>query len=175
MDKLGALDAGFLYNESDRSPQHVASLQIMELPAGVEAKPFVDGLKHFLLQRIHLVPYLTNKLQMVPFALDHPVWIRDAEFSIDNHIYTDAVPAPGGKRELEEKVAELHSQVMDRSKPLWEIYVLTGLEGGRIAYYNRVHHACMDGMAGQAATQWPGIVHGVGSQHFRCVQNPCTG
>ena len=153
LDKLGALDAGFLYNESDRSPQHVASLQIMELPEGVEAKPFVDGLKRFLLQRIHLVPYLTNKLQMVPFALDHPVWIRDVEFSIDNHIYTDAVPAPGGRRQLEEKVAELHSQVMDRSKPLWEIYVLTGLEGGRIAYYNRVHHACMDGMAGQAATQ----------------------
>lgn len=153
MDKLGALDAGFLYNESDRSPQHVASLQIMELPAGVEAKPFVDGLKRFLLQRIHLVPYLTNKLQMVPFALDHPVWIRDAEFSIDNHVYTDTVSAPGGRRQLEEKVAELHSQVMDRSKPLWEIYVLTGLEGGRIAYYNRVHHACMDGMAGQAATQ----------------------
>ncbi|MCZ6644182.1 MAG: wax ester/triacylglycerol synthase family O-acyltransferase [Gammaproteobacteria bacterium] len=153
MNKLSALDAGFLYNETDRSPQHVASLQIMELPAGMATDTFIDGLKRFLLKRIHLVPYLTNKLQWVPFALDHPVWIRDCEFSIDNHVYTDAVAAPSGRRQLEEKVATLHSQRMDRKKPLWEIVVLTGLEGGHIAYYNRVHHACMDGMAGQAATQ----------------------
>ncbi|MCZ6854369.1 MAG: wax ester/triacylglycerol synthase family O-acyltransferase [Gammaproteobacteria bacterium] len=153
LDKLGALDAGFLYNESDRSPQHVASVQIMQLPENLAAEQFIHGLKGFLLQRIHLVPYLTNKLQQVPFDLDHPVWVRDAAFSIDNHVYTDVVAAPGGRRQLEEKVAQLHSRVMDRGKPLWEIHVLTGLEGGHIAYYNRVHHACMDGMAGQAATQ----------------------
>ena len=90
---------------------------------------------------------------MVPFELDHPVWVRDPDFAIDNHVRTTEVPAPGGRLELEAAIAKLHEQPLDRSRPLWDLWVLTGLEGGRIAYYNRSHHACLDGMAGQVMLQ----------------------
>tara|TARA_Y100001933_G_scaffold117806_1_gene117736 strand:- start:677 stop:2185 length:1509 start_codon:yes stop_codon:yes gene_type:complete len=151
--KLAGLDAGFLYNETPRSPQHIASVQVLELPDGVDTARFVADLKQLLLDRIHLVSYFTNKLQFVPFQLDHPVWVRDADFDIDRHVLQAEVASPGGRAEFEAKIAELHAQPLDRSKPLWELWVLTGLEGGRIAYYNRVHHACLDGVSGQAAIE----------------------
>ena len=150
MYKLGALDAGFLYNETARSPQSIASVQILELPEGVGEDQFIADLKSLLMSRIHLVPYFTNKLQAVPFNLDHPVWVRDLTFDIDNHIKRLEIAAPGGKQELEAAIAKLHETVLDRGRPLWDLWVLTGLEGGRVAYYNRAHHACLDGMAGQA-------------------------
>lgn len=153
MYKLAGLDAGFLYNETPRAPQHIASIQVLELPDGVSTTQFMADLKALLLERAHLIPYFTNKLQFVPFQLDHPVWVRDADFDIDRHVLHAEVASPGGREALEAKIAELHAQPLDRSKPLWELWVLTGLEGGRIAYYNRVHHACLDGVSGQAAVE----------------------
>jgi WS/DGAT/MGAT family acyltransferase len=151
--KLAGLDAGFLYNETPRAPQHIASVQVLELPDGVNTTTFIADLKRLLLDRAHLVSYFTNKLQFVPFQLDHPVWVRDDRFHIDNHVRHAEVASPGGRAEFEAKVAELHARPLDRSRPLWELWVLTGLEGGRIAYYNRVHHACLDGVSGQAAVE----------------------
>ncbi len=153
MYKLAGLDAGFLYNETPRAPQHIASIQVLELPDGVSTPEFIADLKQLLLDRAHLVSYFTNKLQFVPFQLDHPVWVRDRNFDIDNHVLHAEVASPGGRAELEAKIAELHARPLDRSRPLWELWVLTGLEGGRIAYYNRVHHACLDGVSGQAAIE----------------------
>lgn len=158
MYKLSATDAGFLYAETPLCPMHVASVQVMALPDGVSEDEFIASLKPFIAARKHLVPYLTNRLQATPFDLDHPLWVRDPEFDIERHIYRVDVPAPGGQAELERTIAELHATPMDRSRPLWEIAVLCGLADGdgsrnrRVAYYNRVHHACLDGMAGQAAT-----------------------
>lgn len=153
MYKLAGLDAGFLYNETPRAPQHIASVQILELPAGANLDDFIANLKSLLVTRAHLVPYFTNKLQPMPFAVDHPVWVRDAAFDIDNHVLHYEVAAPGGRAELEAAIAELHARPLDRSRPLWELWVLSGLEGGHIAYYNRVHHACLDGVSGQAAIE----------------------
>lgn len=153
MYKLAGLDAGFLYNETPRAPQHIASIQVLELPDGVSTTDFIADLKALLLERAHLVPYFTNRLQAVPFQIDHPVWVRDASFDIDNHVLHAEVDSPGGRAEFEAKIAELHARPLDRSKPLWELWVLTGLEGGRVAYYNRVHHACLDGVSGQAAVE----------------------
>jgi WS/DGAT/MGAT family acyltransferase len=116
----------------------------------MDVEAFVAGVKKLLLDRIHLVPYFTNRLQFVPFNLDHPVWVRDTDFDIDNHVHTIEVPAPGGQKELEAVIARLHETRLDRSKPLWDLWVLTGLEGGHVAYYNRAHHACLDGVSGQA-------------------------
>ena len=152
MYKLSGLDAGFLYNETERCPQHVASVQILELPDGMDEDTFIEDLKAFFLSRLHLVPYLTNKLVETPFLADHPVWVADSDFDIDRHILRIDVPAPGGRAELEAVVAALHEERFDRSRPLWRTVVLCGLEGGRIAYYSGAHHACLDGMAGQAAT-----------------------
>ncbi len=149
MYKLGALDAGFLYNETDRSPQHIASVQVLELPDGMTEDRYVDKVKSLMMERIHLVPYFTNKLRLVPFNLDHPVWVKDHAFSIDNHVHRLEVAAPGDRAAMEAAIATLHEQRLDRSRPLWDLWILTGLEGGRVAAYNRCHHACLDGMAGQ--------------------------
>ncbi len=150
MYKLGALDAGFLYNETDRSPQHIASVQILELPEGMSEDQYFERVKSLMASRIHLVPYFTNKLQFVPFNMDHPLWVKDRAFSIENHVHRLEVAAPGDRQALEAAVASLHEQRLDRSRPLWDLWILTGLEGGRVATYNRCHHACLDGMAGQA-------------------------
>ncbi len=153
MYKLAALDAGFLYAETPRAPQHIASIQILEPPAGTDTGQFVADLKRLLIDRAHLVPYMTNRLQIVPWQLDHPIWVRDAAFDINDHVLQAELPAPGGRAELEAKIAELHARPLDRSKPLWELWVISGLEGGRLAYYNRVHHACLDGVSGQSAVE----------------------
>lgn len=151
MYKLSGLDAGFLYNETASCPQHVASLQLLELPEGMAVDAFIIALKKLLMERIHLVPYFTNRLAITPFALDHPVWETDPDFDIDNHVSRYAIAAPGGRSQWEAAVAKLHEQPFDRRRPLWRIAVLTSLENGRIAYYNAVHHACIDGVAAQAA------------------------
>jgi diacylglycerol O-acyltransferase / wax synthase len=151
--QLAALDAGFLYNETARAPQHIASVQILELPEGMTPQAFFDGFRALLLERVHLVPYFTNRLQWTPLDLDHPVWVRDEKFDIDHHVGMTSVAAPGGRREFEHAIAALHERALDLRRPLWEIRVLTGLDGGRVAFYNRVHHACLDGVSGQLALQ----------------------
>lgn len=153
MKKLGALDANFLYSESRLMPNHVASVQRFELPEGITPDEYIAGLKDYLRNRLHLVPYLTRRLKYVPGNLDHPFWVRDKAVDLDDHVIEVPLPEPGTVRLLEQKIAELHAVNMDRSRPLWAIYVVTGLEDGSIAFYNQVHHAAIDGMAGQAATQ----------------------
>ena len=153
MQKLSGLDAAYLYAETRLCPHQVGTLQLFELPAGVGVDAFVDRLKRMLLARVHLVPYLTNRLVETPFLADHPVWTTASDFDIDDHIECYEVPAPGGRAQWEAAVAELHEQPFDRSRPMWRIVVLTGLEGGRIAYYFAMHHACIDGMSGQAAIE----------------------
>ncbi|MEQ8483626.1 MAG: wax ester/triacylglycerol synthase family O-acyltransferase [Pseudomonadales bacterium] len=153
MHQLAGLDATFLYNETARSPQHIASIQVIELPEGTSPTRFIADFKALLIKRAHLVPYFTNRLQWLPLGLDHPVWVRDDAFDIDRHVRHVEVASPGGRREFEQTIAELHARPLDLKRPLWEICVLTGLAGGRIAYYHRVHHACLDGAAGQLAIQ----------------------
>lgn len=153
MQQLGAQDANFLYSETTRNPNHVASVQKFELPQATTSSDFVAGLKGFMAARLHLVPYLTRKIRFSPGNLDHPFWISDENFDIDNHIVEIRLPIPGDTSQLELKIAELHSEQMDRNIPLWKLHVITGLEDGCVAFYNQVHHACIDGMAGQAATQ----------------------
>ena len=153
MHKLSGLDAGFLYTETELCPQHVGTVQLLELPEGEAVDVFIAGLKQMLMARIHLVPYLTNRLVNTPFLVDHPVWDTDPTFDIDNHVERYDVAAPGSREQWEGVVAELHEQRFDRSRPMWRIVVLAGLEGGRIAYYFAMHHACIDGMSGQAAVE----------------------
>ncbi len=131
----------------------IASLQVLELPPDTSADEFVESLRHYIFERRHLVPYLTNRIEWTSGLFDHPNWIADPGFDINQHIYAVAVPAPGDRRAMEQTVARLHERPLDRGRPLWDMAVLTGLEHGRVAYYNRVHHACLDGMAAQASTQ----------------------
>jgi len=152
MQKLKALDANFLYSESERTPNNISSVQILELPDECSLDEFISSLRYYFMERIHLVPYLTRKLKFTPGNIDHPVWVKDKNFDLNNHFEHIKLALPGSFSQLEETVAKIHAKLMDRDKPLWKLFLISGLEGGKIAYYNQAHHAAMDGMAGQAAT-----------------------
>lgn len=150
MNKLAGLDAGFLYLETPRSPTHIASVQMLDLD-GQDTGEFVHRVKQQFLRRLDLVPYFTRRLREVPLKLDHPEWESVEHFDINDHIHTVSVPAPGGRAELEAAVAHVHAKPLDRSKPLWDLWIFTDLENDQAALYNRSHHACIDGVSGQLA------------------------
>jgi diacylglycerol O-acyltransferase / wax synthase len=149
MNQLRALDASFLYAETPRMPMHIGSVQIFEIPSERRDRFFTE-MKQMVRSRSHRLPYLTHRIANAPLQLDHPSWQKcDTDF--DRHIERVESAAPGDTPQLERTVAELHERPLDRSQPLWKIYFIEGLKDDRIAYFNVVHHACMDGLAGQAA------------------------
>ncbi len=150
---LNIADAAFLYQETDRTPMSIASVQILELPKGTTTEHFIEGLKQVLTERLDRVPYLTRKLSTPTSTWDQPRWETTTDFDINRHVYAVQVNAPGAQADIEKAIEELHETPLDRSQPLWDYAVLHGLANGRIAYYARIHHACADGMAGQLATQ----------------------
>ena len=149
MRKLGGTDASFLYNETLNTPQHVGNIQYLEVPAALKGG-FFDALKSVLLDRIHLLPYLTSRLQQMPWDIDHPAWVRYQDFDIDEHLHHLTLQAPGTVEQLETLCAELYEPVLDREKPLWEMWVIDGMENGQVAVLSKTHHACIDGMASVA-------------------------
>ena len=146
--QLGEQDASFLYLETPETPQHVGSVSLVELPPGY-AGDFYDDYKAHIAARLHLIPLLTNKLVQLPFDIDHPFWIEDDRLDIDYHVRRHTLPRPGRRSQLEELVGRLHSNFLDRSRPLWEFYVIDGLESGQVAIYTKIHHAAMDGASSQ--------------------------
>lgn len=149
MDKLKILDASFLYAETANTPMHVAAVQLFELPKGRE-DGFFESLRGYIGDRVHLIPFMTRRLKTTPLGMDHPVWVRDERFDIEYHVQRTRVPAPGTQSQLEQTVARLHETPLDRSRPLWQYWLIEGLESGHVAWYTKYHHACIDGMAGQA-------------------------
>ena len=150
MEKLTAADASFFYSETPRCSSNIASVQLMELPESVSPSTFVLSLKEFVLARKHLVTYMTRKPVFVPASLDHPVWVEDEGFDINNHIIEYPLPAPATWRQVEDAVAEVHNIKLPLDRPLWMFYVFTGLAGNKVAYYQSVHHAALDGASGNA-------------------------
>jgi len=150
--KLGALDAMFLYNETATTPMHVAGLLYLEVPEA-QTESFFDDLRAMLLERIHLVSYLTSRLEFTPMNIDHPVWVRHQEFDIDEHLFRVKLDAPGSVQQCEELAAHLYEPLMDRSKPLWEIWVIEGLANGQVALLQKTHHAAIDGMSSIKAAE----------------------
>lgn len=149
MQQLGATDASFLYMETLETPMHVGGFYLYELPSGYQGSFFEDFKKH-VADRIHRFPMLRHKLVPMPFQIDNPVWAYDDNFELDYHIRHMQLPAPGNMSQLEELVGRLHSNFLDRSRPLWEFYVIEGLADGRVAEYTKLHHAAIDGGAGMA-------------------------
>jgi WS/DGAT/MGAT family acyltransferase len=151
MKSLGGLDASFLYMETPQTPMHVAGLSIVELPKGFHGN-FYEVYKRHLASRLHLFPVLMKKIVPVPWDIDHPIWIDDDALDLDYHIRESRLPKPGTMEQLEDLVGRLHSNFLDRSRPLWEFYVIDGLADGHIAVYTKIHHAAVDGGAGMALT-----------------------
>ncbi|CAN7670967.1 wax ester/triacylglycerol synthase family O-acyltransferase [Variovorax sp. LjRoot290] len=131
---------------------HVGSLQLIDLPAGYEGD-FAEDAKKYLSGRLHLASVFVRKLAMMPFDLANPVWVEDDDLDLDHHIRHVIMPRPGTMAQLERLVGRLHSTLLDRSRPLWEIYIIEGLQTGQVALYSKMHHAAIDGQAGVAVAK----------------------
>lgn len=148
MKQLTGLDATFLYMETDRQFGHVSSLSIYDRPDDdPDYDPFAAW-RGQVERRLPLLEPLRRKLRDVPFRLDHPFWIDDDEFDLDFHVRHTAVPPPGSDEQLGELVARIVGRPLDRTRPLWESYVIEGLPDGRFGILTKVHHATVDGASG---------------------------
>lgn len=147
MERLTGLDAAFLYLETPRHHMHVAMTMVLD-PATMPGGYSFDKIKRFIGDRLHLVPPFRRRLAEVPFNLHHPVWIEDPHFDLDYHIRRIGCPAPGGRRELGEMAGQIASTPLDRSRPLWEMWVVEGLKQDRIGIVTKVHHSAIDGASG---------------------------
>lgn len=149
MNHLSGLDATFLHLETPEMPMHVGSLNVLDLPAGYKGD-FYEDAKAFMASRIHLADVFTRKLALMPFDFSNPVWVQDEDMDIDYHVRHITLPKPGTNRQLQQYVARMHSTLLDRSRPLWEFFIIDGLQSGQVALYTKVHHAGIDGQAGVA-------------------------
>jgi len=147
LKQLSGLDASFLYMETPSTFGHVNSLSIYERPDDPEFSPF-EAARAQVESRLELLEPFRRRLVEVPFGLDHPYWITDPDFDLDFHVRHIAIPPPGDDVQLGEQVARIIGRPMDRSRPLWEVYVMEGLQSGEWALLAKFHHATMDGAAG---------------------------
>ncbi|MFL6053905.1 MAG: WS/DGAT/MGAT family O-acyltransferase [Actinoallomurus sp.] len=147
MRQLSALDAQFLNVESGGTVAHIAGLATLG-PAGTPTgRLTLDDLMELMRRRLPMVRQFRWRLAEVPLGLDHPYWIEDPDFDLEYHVREIALPEPGDDRQLADQVARLHQRPLDRGRPLWEMYLIQGLRGGRIALYAKIHHALIDGVA----------------------------
>jgi WS/DGAT/MGAT family acyltransferase len=145
-ERLTSLDASFLYLETPAMHMHVAGVSVM---APRQDGPLTYEDVHRVVEaRMHLAPRLRQRVLPVPGNLARPLWADDPRFDLDFHLRRAAIPAPGGRFQLERAVGRVLSRPLDRSKPLWELYVFEGLEDGRTAMLLKMHHALADGIGG---------------------------
>jgi len=147
VEHLSSMDASFLHFETPETPMHVGSLMLFELPKGYKGD-YYEAVKGMLAKRLHLSGLLTRKLAPMPFELADPVWIEDDDIDLDYHVRHVTLRKPGTMHQLEQLVARLHSSLLDRSRPLWEMVVIEGLHDGQVAFYTKAHHSGVDGAAG---------------------------
>ena len=144
-DRLSALDVSFLYLESPTTAMHVGEVAIFRAPDSADPADQYDALRRLVTDRISLVPRYRQKVRFVPGRLANPVWVDDEAFDISYHVRRSALPRPGTVEQLRELVGRVQSRHLDRSRPLWEIYLVEGLEDGRSAILTKTHHAMVDG------------------------------
>ncbi|MGE2736396.1 WS/DGAT/MGAT family O-acyltransferase [Mycolicibacterium vaccae] len=154
--RLSAADASFYRLESSSTPMYVGSLQILRKPRNGLS---YETLLHTIEQRLPLIPRYRQKVREVKFDLARPVWIDDRDFDITYHVRRSALPSPGSDAQLHELVARLAARPLDKSRPLWEMYLVEGLEKNRLAIYTKSHQALVNGMTA------PEIGHVVTDHH----------
>jgi WS/DGAT/MGAT family acyltransferase len=148
MRQLTSLDAQFLALETPRQSGHVAGLAILDTSTTPSGTLSCVDIQALIAERLPLLPPLRWRLQEVPLGLDYPYWVDDIDFDLDFHVRELALPAPGSDAQLAEQVARITSRPLDRAKPLWELYLISGLESGHMAMLTKIHHALIDGMSG---------------------------
>lgn len=147
MQQLSAIDTAFLTMETSRQFGHVCSLVVLDSSTSASGDVHADLVKAFTARQGQLGVY-RRKLAMVPLDLDRPYWVDDPDLDLDFHIRALALPSPGSPEQLGEQVARIIARPLDRSRPLWEWYVITGLEDGRVGVLTKLHHATIDGASG---------------------------
>jgi len=143
LDRLTPIDAAFLHQEGAHSHMHIGGLTIVEGPP-----PATSELLEQIRLRLHLVPRYRHKLAYTAVDSGRPVWVDDPSFNLEYHVRHTALPAPGGQDQLQDLTARIFSQQLDRSKPLWEMWMIEGLEDNRFALITKTHHSLIDGIAG---------------------------
>ena len=148
MRQLSGIDASFLNMETASTFGHVSSLNIYD-PTGAPGGAGLEATKQMILERIDQLAPFRRRLVEVPLGLDLPYWIEDPDFDIDFHVRHHAVAPPGTPQQLAEAISRIVGRPLDRARPLWELYVIEGLDEGRqIAQLTKVHHAAIDGASG---------------------------
>jgi WS/DGAT/MGAT family acyltransferase len=142
-DRLTAIDASFLHQEGQNSHMHVGAVTIFEGPPP-EFDEFLDALR----ERLHLVPRYRQRLQEAPLQTGRPIWIDDPNFNLEYHVRQTALPEPGSEEQLMRLASRIFSQQLDRSKPLWETWLVEGLDANRFALISKTHHSLIDGISG---------------------------
>jgi diacylglycerol O-acyltransferase / wax synthase len=143
MDRLSAIDVSFLTNESSAAHMHVGGIMIFEGPP-----PAYEDLLEHIESRLHLVPRFRQKLAYPPAPTGRPFWIDDPAFNLEYHVRHSALPSPGSEEQLRNMAARVFSQQLDRTKPLWELWMVQGLTRKRFALVTKTHHALVDGVSG---------------------------
>ena len=152
MQQLSGLDNSFLVMEAGGQLGHVGSLIFFD-GSEVGGRKIKDALRATIEDRLHLLGPYRRRLVEVPLDLDRPFWIEDPDFDMDFHFRHIAVPPPGDDQQVSELISRIHARALDRSRPLWEIYVIEGLAKGRVALYTKIHHCTIDGVSGAQMTQ----------------------
>jgi diacylglycerol O-acyltransferase / wax synthase len=142
-DRLSAIDASFLHQEKQSSHMHVGALVVFEGPP-----PPREDLCAHIESRLRLVPRYRQKLAFPRLEMGRPFWVDDPRFNLDYHVRHTALPQPGSLEQLRQLAGRIFSQRLDRSKPLWELWLVQGLEAGRFALISKTHHALVDGVSG---------------------------
>jgi diacylglycerol O-acyltransferase len=142
VDVMSTQDAAFLHIESGNNPMHIGSVAVLEGPP-----PAYGDLVRLIAAKLPLVPRYRQKVRFTPVGIARPVWVDDPHFQILYHIRHTAVPPPGGRDELRNLAGRVFAQMLDRSKPLWEIWMVEGLKNGRWALISKVHHCMVDGIS----------------------------
>lgn len=146
MERVGPQDASFFYLETPAVHQHVGGVQILDPSSRPGGALRFDEVQRLIASRLHLIPRFRQRA-LFPPLLARPVWADDADFDLDFHVRRAALPAPGGRRELTDYVQRVISRPLDRTKPLWEVYLIEGMQDGLAAILTKVHHALIDGVS----------------------------
>ena len=148
MKPVSPLDAQFLNVEDATTTGHVGAVVMLDPSTSPTGTVSLESLRALLEPRLHLAPPFRQRLVDVPLGLGNPYWADDPDFDIEFHLRELALPAPGDAEQLGEQVARIHARPLDRTRPLWELYLIHGLQDGRAALYFKVHHAAIDGATG---------------------------